>query len=89
MKTGKLDTLDRDDLMSFWSRVHRHPVREARKLFPKRPKHYVKATTGLAAYASNRTAMLSCKKRGDARGTLVYQRICDIIRDDLPAYVVQ
>jgi len=84
MTTNDLDKFDKDALMRLWGRIHRHPVIEARKIFPERPKHYVRATHDLGAYAANRAAMLSCESKGDERGALVYRRICDIIRGELP-----
>jgi len=86
MTTYDLDRLDNKTLMAFWARVHFHPVKTAREIFPKRRPRYVAATEVLGAYAANRAAMLTCKERNDKRGMSVYQHICDILKDDLPLW---
>lgn len=86
MSTAELNRLSKDELMKVWSYIHRHPIRAARELFPKRPPKYVTATRNYGAYASNRAAMLGCKERNDEPGTEVYQFICDRLKDSLPLW---
>lgn len=86
MTTYDLDKMDQKALMAFWAKVHFHPVRTAREIFPERRPRYVAAARSLAAYASNRAAMLSCKAKGDKHGVSVYKHAMSLCRDDLPLW---
>ena len=86
MTTMELDKLSREELMAFWARVNRHPVKTARELFPERQELYVSATKSLGAYASNLAAMLYCHEKGDKHEAGMYRFICDRIRDKLPLW---
>lgn len=86
MTTYDLDKMDQKALMEFWSKVHRHPVKTAREIFPERRPRYVAATETLACYASNRAAMLSCKAKKDKHGVNIYKHAMSMCRDELPLW---
>jgi molybdopterin synthase catalytic subunit len=78
--------MDQKALQEFWGKVHRHPVKMAREIFPERGPRYVAAAHSLGNYAINRAAMLSCKARGDEHGVAIYKRAMDICKADLPLW---
>jgi hypothetical protein len=86
MTTYELDKMDQTALREFWGRVHRHPVKTAREIFPERRPRYVAAAHSLANYAINRAAMLSCKAKGDKHGVSVYKHAMSLCKDDLPLW---
>ena len=86
MTTYELDKMNQKALQEFWGKVHRHPVKTAREIFPERRPRYVVAATNLGAYAINRAAMLSCKAKGDKNGVKVYQHAMDLCKRDLPLW---
>lgn len=88
MTTHDLDKMNNKTLMAFWARVHFHPVRTAREIFPEQRSRYVVATEALGAYAVNRAAMLTCQARKDKNGVKVYRIACELCRDDLPLWAV-
>ena len=49
----KLDKMNSDELMNFWSQYNRPSRETAREMFPNMLKGHVKATRDLAHYASN------------------------------------
>ena len=79
-------TTDHDVLMTYWHVIYCHPVRTARRLFPHRPRGYVAATQKLSGYASNKSAAMACRERGDITAAQVYELICDRIYSELPAF---
>lgn len=79
-------TESEDTLMTYWHVIHCHPVRTARRLFPARLRGYVSATHALGAYASNKSAAIACRRRGDIKAAGVYETICDRIYSELPSF---
>ena len=76
-----------DDLWSFWQIVRFCGERRvARRLFPERPEGYVRATTLLSAYASNKATAMDCRRRGDITAASVYESICESIYNRLPTF---
>ena len=87
MRSEVLDTMNTEELMEFWGRVHRAPMRVAREVFPdRRLAEAVAVVETLAAYASNRAALLVYRQRGDERGIVAYQTACNIHRGNLPGW---
>jgi len=86
MTTYDLDKMDQAALREFWGKVHRHPVKTAREIFPERRPRYVAAAHSLGNYAINRAAMLSCKAKGDKHGVAIYKHAMSLCRDELPLW---
>jgi hypothetical protein len=86
MSAPNLDCMNHDDLMNVWQRFTYHPIREGRKLFSERPKGYSSAARNLGHYAVNKSTAMSCRERGDIQAALIYEKICDNIYQDLPAF---
>lgn len=78
-----LDAESADDLWTFWATATRHPVATARKLFPNRPKGYVRITRDLAAMAANLATAKDLRKRGQIGRAAVYEGIADRIYQDM------
>lgn len=78
------DTMNHDDLMSFWMR-HQHG--RGRKLLGLTGKGSVNTTGSLAHYAANKAAAITCRLRRDIQAALVYETICDNIYSSLPTEV--
>lgn len=81
-----LDCMTDSDLQEFAESPLREPVRKARAMFPNRPAGYVTARYELNNYAWNLIAARGCRKRGDIPGAQVYERICELIYERLPAF---
>lgn len=79
-----LDAMARDDLMAFWTKHQRGW--NAKALFPDGGKGTRKATRKLAAYASNKAAAMLCREMGNVSYALDYERICDRLYEELPAF---
>jgi hypothetical protein len=79
-----LDAMGADELMGFWYR-HQNG-RRARDIFPDGGKGTRKATDDLAAYASNKSAAIGCRLRGDIESALMYEGFCDRIYMRLPDF---
>jgi len=86
MSELNLDSMEQDELMEIWKKVHTAPVKTARELFPDRRQGYVSATQNLGAYAANKATAISCRLRGDIPAAQVYEKICDNIYAELPVW---
>jgi hypothetical protein len=72
--------------MNFWARFHRPSRNDAADLFDGRHVGYIRAAKSCANYASNKAAAIDCRLRGHINNALDYERICDRIYDELPAF---
>lgn len=73
-----INDMSRDELMEFWWEHNILSRKKAEKLFPDKPKGYVRTMKDLAAYASN---LATYKQYGKE-----YGKIADIIYSELPDY---
>lgn len=81
-----LDGMSKDELMSFWAGINKHPKQRAKELFPTMPNGYVKTTKHLASYAANKSAAIHCRLTGAIKGAICYEGICERIYSSLPDY---
>lgn len=79
-----LDAMAPTDLHAFWARYNRCTRAECEALIGDRRPGYIKLTTKLAGYASNKAAAMYCRERGDIQGASIYETICDRMYDELP-----
>ena len=86
MPVPNLDAMPPDDLGKFWVKIHYKPIAAAREVFPDRPKGYVTATRNLGHYAINKQTAFNCRLNGSVLQGMDYERICDQIYTNLPAY---
>lgn len=88
MNTSKanLRQMSAEQLVDFSVAIDRHPVSEARRLFPDRQKGYVRAAKDLSNWAWNRQAELTCRRTGDQTGEQIYGKICKDIYLSLPTW---
>ena len=77
-----LDCLQPEELMAFWAHHQRGAAWQ--ELFPEGGEGTRKATNDLANYASNKSAAMGCRLRGDIAQALMYEAICDRIYNELP-----
>lgn len=84
MNAPNLDSLDRNDLMTFWY-THQNG-REYRALFRDGGKGTRRATADLANYAANKATAMRCRETGDIPGALMYEGIADRIYTKLPPF---
>jgi hypothetical protein len=78
------DSMDREELMEFWSKYNRPRRKDAEALIGDRRKGYTTLCGDLAGYASNKAAAIGCREKGDIVGAQIYEKICDNIYSDLP-----
>lgn len=81
-----LDGIDKDDLWDLHNRLHKHPVIEARKLFPCRPRGYVVAARTLSHCAANKATAMGLRLTGKIAEALTYEAICERLYDELPDF---
>lgn len=75
------------ELWEFWKSASGvRPIATARKLFPTRPRGYVRATKDLGNYAVNKATAMRCRLDGGINTALIFEDICDTIYDRLPEY---
>ena len=84
MNVPNLDTMNPEDLWSFWGKHQRG--RAYRDLFPDGGKGSKKATDDLAAYASNKATATQCRQRGMIQEALMFESFCKRIYQRLPAF---
>ena len=80
------DGLDADALWDFWKQTQQTCRQTARRLFPDRPRGYVRTTAALGNYAANKATALRQRARGDIPTAQTYEAICERIYDQLPDY---
>jgi hypothetical protein len=86
-KAGRATNLDRlryYPLETLIWGVQLHPRRYARKLFPHRPKHYVRATMLLALYAIELLEARSHRNQGHIQSARTGRQRCNAIYEQLP-----
>lgn len=84
-----IDNLNAAQCWSLWHVIHQGPIKAARKFFPHKPAHYVKATRGIASYCSNKGTALNLIHQGHPiKGPRVkeYLKIAAECWTDLPHY---
>jgi hypothetical protein len=81
-----LDGTDKDELWDLHNRLQRHPVIEARKLFPDRPRGYVAAARTLRNYAANKATAMGLRAEGKISTAMMYEAICERLYGDLPEF---
>jgi len=89
MNTPNLDDCSQEERIAFCDAFPvsgRVPRTLAARMFPDKPKGYVRAAEQLRAYAWNRRTAYECRMRGDIIAALIYERICDSIYLRLPAF---
>jgi hypothetical protein len=57
-----IDDLDYNQCWTLWAKIHAHPIKMARALFPNVPPAYVAITKLIGAYASNKGTALALAK---------------------------
>ena len=81
-----LDGTDQNDLWGLHKRLQQHPVIEARRLFPSRPRGYVAATRTLKNYAANKATAMGLRAEGKITTAITYEAICERLYDELPDF---
>ena len=80
-----LDGMSDKDLMAFWSKYHRPTRKDAAALIGDTRKGYTSLAASLAAYAVNKATAMTCRAKGEIQGAEVYEKICELIFERLPA----
>ena len=80
------DGMDADALWDFWKQTQQSCRQTARRLFPDRPRGYVRATADLGNYAADKATALRQRAQGDIPTAQTYETICERIYDRLPDY---
>ncbi len=62
--------------------------RDAEALVGDRRPGFTTISGSLAGYASNKATAMRCRERGDIQAALVYEKICELIHEKLPADLV-
>jgi len=87
MNTPNLDCMTTDpDVLWAFAESLRAPRKSAARLFPDKPRGYVRATAQLKAYAYNKATAMRCREKGDVQAASIYETICDRIYSELPEY---
>ena len=81
-----LDAMNVDELRDISNKLSRPSRKVAAELFPAKPRGYVKAAQRLSFYASNRSAAMYSRRRGNLENATMYEGICERIYKSLPAY---
>jgi hypothetical protein len=81
-----LDAMARLECFRFWSDNHMGRRNRAARFFPDKPRGYVRALRDLCNYASNKSAAMLCRERGDIAGAQIYESICERIYSGLPPF---
>lgn len=82
-----LDGMDKSDLHKFVAATRGVcPLRAAKRMFPKKPQHVLKAIRLLNWYAQNKVTAMSCRARGEIGYATRYEEICEGIYGCLPEY---
>jgi len=80
------DGMDADALWDLWKQTQQTCRQTARRLFPDRPRRYVRTTVDLGNYAVNKATALRQRAQGDISTAQTYEAICERIYDRLPDY---
>jgi hypothetical protein len=83
------ETMEKDDLMAFWQMTDEaNPIAAARKFFGEPPyQHgYVRVFKDLGAYSCNKAIALGLRSDGQIGSAQKYERICERIYRNLPAW---
>jgi hypothetical protein len=84
-----LDGLDEQTLLELGrAPLGVRPIKEARLVFPARPKGYVEAFKLLRCYAMNKAVAMEQRRLGKIQTAQQYESICEGIYDRLPDYAV-
>jgi hypothetical protein len=83
---GLMESQDKEALWIFWNKVHDHPIKVGKILYPTKPRGYATATVDIAHYACNLSIAIQCRLRGEIQAALVYEGICDNIYKILPQF---
>lgn len=75
-----------DALWDFWIQTQQACRQTARRLFPDRPRGYVKATADLGHHAANRATAMRLRAQGHMAAAQNCEAICDQIYERLPDY---
>ena len=81
-----LDGIDKDELWHLHNLLRQHPVAEARRWFPDRPRGYVAATRTLEHYAANKATAMKLRAEGNVATAMVYEAICERLYKQLPEF---
>ena len=81
-----LDGIDKDELWHLHNLLRQHPLAEARRWFPDRPRGYVAATCTLEQYAANKATAMKLRAEGNVATAMVYEAICDRLYRQLPEF---
>ena len=88
MSVPNLDCETLEGLKAFGTTfgMGRNRIREARNLFPRRPKGYVRAARDLGNYAQNKYVAVLLRLQGNISGATLYEVYCDRIYSRLPTW---
>lgn len=81
-----LDDMSHDELFEFWNFYRFATWKDAMRIFPTRPKGYVRAVKDCANYAINKAVAMKCRKDGEISKAKLYEDICDNIYNMLPDF---
>ena len=81
-----LDGIDKDELWHLHNLLRQHPLAEARRWFPDRPRGYLRAARTLKHYAANKATAMGLRLAGKVADALQYEGICDRLYKQLPEF---
>ena len=84
------DSMNRDELLDFWTTYRNASRKQIRALFKltkkDAPKGYTRVANDLANYAINKGVAMSAREDGKISTAEIYERICESIHNSLPDY---